>query len=73
MEFHIVFECVYMGFSGDRGVYTSFLKESAYISRSMKVQGHTIDQELLGFAGIVYSFMYFSVGHFPRYRSPCKL
>jgi hypothetical protein len=27
--------------------------------------GHTTKEELLGFAGVVYSFLYFSVGHFP--------
>jgi hypothetical protein len=25
----------------------------------------TTKEELLGFAGVVYSFLYFSVGHFP--------
>jgi hypothetical protein len=50
-----------------------FLSKCAYISRNMKYQGHTVDQELLRFASIVYSFLYLFVSHFPRYKSPCNL
>jgi hypothetical protein len=64
-----------MWVSVETNVYTwVFLRKvHMYISGNMKIRGRTTDQELLGFAGIVYSFMYFSVGHFPRYESPCKL
>jgi hypothetical protein len=50
-----------------------FLRKGTHISGNMKYQGHTIDQELLGSVGTIYSFLYFSVGHFPRYESPCKI
>jgi hypothetical protein len=35
-----------------------------YISRKVNVRYRTNIDELLGFAGVVYSFLYFLVGHF---------
>jgi hypothetical protein len=62
-----------MGFSGDRCIYTwVFLRKGVHLGKH-EIQGRTIDQRLLGFAGTVHSFLYFSMGHFPRYESPCKL
>jgi hypothetical protein len=49
-----------------------FLRKLVYILGKMKYQGRIADQELLGFAGTVHNFLYFSVGHFPKYGSPCK-
>jgi hypothetical protein len=35
MEFHIVFECMYMSFSGDSIMYVGFLKE-----RHLHIKNH---------------------------------
>jgi len=42
------------------------LRKGAYILGNVKNRGRTIDQELVEFVGIVYSFLYFSMGHFLR-------
>jgi hypothetical protein len=52
--FHTVFLCMYMGFSGDMHVYVGFLKERhVHLRKCESLRGRTIDQELLGFAGVV--------------------
>jgi hypothetical protein len=42
-----------------------FLRKFMNTFKSVKLWGRTTVQELLGFASVVYTFMYFSVGHFP--------
>ena len=42
-----------------------FSKEIHVQVRKEKVQGRTTKEELLEFAGVVNSFLYFSLGNFP--------
>jgi hypothetical protein len=42
-----------------------YLRKGAYILRNVKNQGCIVNQELLDFEITVYSFLHFSVGHFP--------
>jgi hypothetical protein len=53
--------CVCRVSSGDMCVYVGFLKEMCIHLEKHEIQGHTTNQEFLGFAGIVYSFLYFSL------------
>jgi hypothetical protein len=50
---HTVFVHMYMGFSGDKHIYACFLKERHIHLEKHESLGHTTDQELLGFAGVV--------------------
>jgi len=41
------------------------MRTITYIYGKVNLRDHTNIDELLGFACVVYSFFYFSVGHFP--------
>jgi hypothetical protein len=65
--FHTVLEVMYMGFSGDRCIYTwVFLRKGMYTSKSVPDLGHTTEQTLPGLSVVVF----LSVGHYPCYGSP---
>jgi hypothetical protein len=57
---------MYMGYNVVKHVHMwATMRTITYISRKVNVRDRTNIDELLGFAGVVYSFLYFSVGHFP--------
>jgi hypothetical protein len=66
MHFTVSQVCMYMGYSAGKCTYVRYSEERhIQVLRKVIVRGRTTKEELLGFAGVVYSFLYFSVGHFP--------
>jgi hypothetical protein len=57
---------MYTGYSARKCIHKrATMQEGAYKSEKVIVRDRTAKEELLGFAGVVYSFLYFSMGHFP--------
>jgi len=56
---------MYTSFSGDMRIYMSLLEERHVHIENVKIQGCVVDEELLGFGGVIYNFLYLSMGHFP--------